>query len=253
MEFLFNEKIRSAFSAFWNGCFTVRRPNADGDPYARANALAILPLPEGLLGDLRQCVLFNLRSTGPIRVRSVLVGLGQMPPKEDETPFGREQLGQMIVSAIEQEPDFRDRPAGALADIRALTAALNERLGSATAPDLGPLADVVKFVLGLMPAAATEEADEAGDAPAEGSSARPRGALGSVSSRDDALRAIDMVCEYLDRTEPTNPAQLLLRRARHLISHNFLQLIKALAPEALEEAARIMGVDPASVNLDSDP
>ena len=62
-----------------------------------------------------------------------------------------------------------------------------------------------------------------------------------------------MVCEYLDRTEPTNPAQLLLRRARHLISHNFLQLIKALAPEALEEAARIMGVDPASVNLDSDP
>ena len=83
------------------------------------------------------------------------------------------------------------------------------------------------------------------------SAGRSKAALGSVSSREDALRAIDMVCDYLDRTEPTNPAQLFLRRARRLINHNFLQLIKELAPEALNEAARIMGVDPDSVSVES--
>jgi type VI secretion system protein ImpA len=72
---------------------------------------------------------------------------------------------------------------------------------------------------------------------------------GGVHSRQDALRAIDMVCEYLERTEPTNPAPLFLRRARRLISHSFLQLVKELAPDALAEVARVVGVDPDTVLL----
>jgi type VI secretion system protein ImpA len=73
--------------------------------------------------------------------------------------------------------------------------------------------------------------------------------VGGVRSRDDVLRALDMICEYLDRVEPSNPAQILLRRARRLINRDFLQLVKELAPEALNEAARVLGVDPDSVNL----
>ena len=75
--------------------------------------------------------------------------------------------------------------------------------------------------------------------------------MGNVQSRDDAIRAIDMICEYLDRAEPTNPAQLLLRRARRVINQNFLQLMKELAPEALNEVARVMGVDPESISLEA--
>jgi type VI secretion system protein ImpA len=58
----------------------------------------------------------------------------------------------------------------------------------------------------------------------------------------DALRAIDMVCDYLERTEPTNPAQLLLRRARKLVDKNFLELVREFAPQSVEEVARILGV-----------
>jgi len=32
-----------------------------------------------------------------------------------------------------------------------------------------------------------------------------------------------------------------------LINHNFLQLMKELAPEALNEVARVMGVDPDTI------
>jgi len=56
-----------------------------------------------------------------------------------------------------------------------------------------------------------------------------------------------MVCAYLERSEPTNPAQLLLRRAEKLIDKSFLQLVRDLAPDALSEVARIMGVDPDSI------
>ena len=81
-----------------------------------------------------------------------------------------------------------------------------------------------------------------------------RGALaGQVSSRADALRAIDMVCEFLERTEPSNPAPLFLRRARQLVNHNFLQLMKELAPEAMASVARTVGVDPDSVKGPENP
>jgi len=63
----------------------------------------------------------------------------------------------------------------------------------------------------------------------------------------DAIKALQMVRAYLERSEPTNPAQLLLRRAERLIDKSFLQLVRDLAPDALSEVARIMGVDPDSI------
>jgi type VI secretion system protein ImpA len=51
----------------------------------------------------------------------------------------------------------------------------------------------------------------------------------------------------MEAAEPTNPAPLFLRRARQLVNHNFLQLMKVLAPDAMHEVARIVGVDPDSV------
>jgi type VI secretion system protein ImpA len=56
-----------------------------------------------------------------------------------------------------------------------------------------------------------------------------------------------LICAYLERSEPTNPAQLLLRRAERLIDKSFLQLVRDLAPDAVGEVARIMGVDPDSI------
>ena len=225
----------------------------DADQYARVNALAMLPQLEGLLGDLRQCVLFSLRGAGELRMRAVAVALAQMPAKEDETAYTREQISQMFASAIEQDPEIAEAPRAALADIRSLAALMTESFGATTAPDLDPLSDLVKGVQTLMPVSQDEGIEGEESEVAEGGSgpARSKAALGNVMSREDALRAIDMVCDYLDRTEPTNPAQLLLRRARRLINHNFLQLIKELAPDALNEAARVMGVDPDTVSLDN--
>jgi type VI secretion system protein ImpA len=84
--------------------------------------------------------------------------------------------------------------------------------------------------------------------PGSRSGAGGEGALsGGVRSREEAVRAIDMVCAYLEHSEPSNPASLLLRRAQRLINKNFLELVRELAPDALNEVARVMGVDPGSV------
>jgi type VI secretion system protein ImpA len=226
---------------------------SDGDEYARANVLATMPKSDGLLGDLRQCLLFKLRGTGEVRLRSFAVAAGQMPANADETPYTQGQVKQILASAVEQEPDFRDLPGQVLAEIKALAAVMDQRFGAGTAAELKPLSALVKVLDDALPQAApTDSPDGTDDASAaDGATAPARGptaALGSVRSREDALRAIDMVCDYLEHHEPTNPAQLLLRRARRIINHNFLQLIKELAPDALNEAARVMGIDPESLN-----
>ena len=77
------------------------------------------------------------------------------------------------------------------------------------------------------------------------------GGVGTINSRQDAIKAIQLICAYLESSEPTNPAQLLLRRAERLIEKNFLELLRELAPNALSEVAAIMGVDPNSIGEES--
>jgi type VI secretion system protein ImpA len=223
------------------------------------NALSVLREPEGLLGDLRQALVFTQRGVGELRVRHIEVALNLLPPRADETPLSRSQLDQMLQAAVAEDPGLRPRVAEAASQVKALITLLNDRVGIENAVDLKPLWSAVGNVLNLLPepaeaaAEATSADAAAGDSAAAAAAPVRRAAAGlsgSVTSREEAVRAIDMVCEYLERAEPTSPAPLLLRRARRLVNRNFLQLMKELAPDALSEVARVMGVDPETVQLD---
>jgi len=244
--------VEGLLTDFWDHLHPMPDPD-DGDMYARANALAVLPQIDGVLGDLRQCVFFSIRGVGELRFRTVEIALGQVSAKPDESAMTREQLIQMIASAFLQKPELRDQIEATLSTLKSLAGLMNDRFGVEATPDLRPIVTLVKSVQGLLPAAMTKSAaSEENDETTLGAAAFADATggtkvLGQINSRDDALRAIDMVCGYLERTEPTNPAQLMLRRARRLINHNFLQLMKELAPEALNEVARVMGVDPDTI------
>jgi type VI secretion system protein ImpA len=150
----------------------------------------------------------------------------------------------------------------ALEQLKELQRQMQDRFGFERSVDLKPLRAMLDDVLGLLPesfgdaAGATDstadDADDGTDTPQAAGAPRGRrgGGAWSVESREDALKAIALVCSYLERHEPTNPAQLLLRRAERLIDKNFLQLVRDLAPDAINEVARIMGVDPDSITSD---
>jgi type VI secretion system protein ImpA len=69
-------------------------------------------------------------------------------------------------------------------------------------------------------------------------------ASGPIRSRDDASRALDAVCAYLERSEPSNPAPLLIRRAQRLMTMGFLDIMRELAPDALPAVEHIAGSPP---------
>jgi type VI secretion system protein ImpA len=235
---------------FWDAVHPLPDPD-DGDSYARVNALSVLRESEGLLGDLRGVAVVRERSVGEVTLRQVELAAGLARAHAGEAEPARETIAQMLGAAVSKMPELRARAADAAATAAQLARRVADRLES-DAPDLTPLVRLLAAVPSLMPAEAEAEgeADATGEphaALAAAPNAAPRGLSGSVATRDDAIRALDMVCEYLERTEPSNPAPLFLRRARQLVNHNFLQLMKVLAPDALSEVARVVGVDPESV------
>lgn len=225
----------------------------DGDHFARVNALNALASPEYLLGDLRASPVYADRRVGELLGRTFELAWGGLTPRDDESPPSRDSLALMLQEAYEQSPQLAELPARLRAELGTLTSALDDRLAGTPGLDLAPLSKWLYQLGQLFPAteAAAEGEPAEGEAPAEAAPGGGGRAVartpGAIQSRADAIQAIDAICRYLDQHEPTNPAQLLLRRAKSLIGHNFLQLMKELAPDALAEVARVMGVDPETV------
>jgi len=243
------ELLQRMVDGLWEHVHPLPDPD-DGDPYARVNALTLLREAEGLIGDLRESRLIEDRSIGLVTGRQVEVALGLSPARENEEVLSTAALSQMAAAAEGKKPGLRAACEAALQQLKTLRSLLLDKLGHDQAPDLRPLQNLVQGVFGTFPAEAHEEAAEA-DTSAQGEQsmasgvrAPERGLSGSVNSREDALKAIAMVCEYLERVEPSNPAPLFLRRGSELINQNFLQLVRMLAPDALAGVAGLVGIDP---------
>ncbi len=65
--------------------------------------------------------------------------------------------------------------------------------------------------------------------------------LGEIGSRDDVLRAIDAICAYYARSEPSSPVPLLLQRCKRLVAMAFTDILKELLPESLPNLQKIAG------------
>jgi type VI secretion system protein ImpA len=240
----------------------------DGDAFARLNVLAELGSLDSLLGDVRQSWVLNNRSIGQVSVRDVELALGQLIGRDDESPTSREQLESMLRDATDADPSVATQVPEALAALDALDECLSTRVGYGERPDFSALRGMLESVQSVSPTAAgsgdeSSDTDDLlsslddggdssdGDAPTSRRGRGGRGEMGSIESREDAVRAIGLVCDYLERHEPTNPAANLLRRAQRLIDRNFLQLVREFAPDAVNEVARILGVDPDSIEPSS--
>jgi len=62
-----------------------------------------------------------------------------------------------------------------------------------------------------------------------------------ISTRDDALKTIDLLCHYFERHEPSSPVPLILRRAKRLVAKDFMAILKDLVPDGLDQMEKMVG------------
>nr|WP_321930418.1 type VI secretion system protein TssA [Paraburkholderia guartelaensis] len=62
-----------------------------------------------------------------------------------------------------------------------------------------------------------------------------------ISSRADIDFGLEKMCRYLELHEPSHPAPIFLRRAQRLLSLNFYEIFRDIAPESVRELDHLSG------------
>jgi type VI secretion system protein ImpA len=234
---------------YWDDVHPRVVVDGDSDPYLRMNAIAAFSGSEfsgedRLVQALRASVLIKQPLT--------------LTYRDVELAFA--QVGDAQYSQAQAESMLSDAMAAGNTDIAEITAAYNaflalrslleEKVASGDTPDLERLENVLKPVVrGMerMQAQSTGSFNDEGNS--EDSSSGGIGsnghvqasAPGTIQSREDCRRALDRVCEYLERHEPSNPASLFARRAQRMLSLPFLDIMRELSPDSMSHLEMLTG------------
>lgn len=242
--------ILQLMERYWDTVHPQLDATDNDDPTMRLNALSALADPQGLLRNARNARLFQSRAHGELGVRQIELAAGKLQPRSNEEVTPMATVEQQLAAVIREDTDLPARVSATLASARGISRLLDDKVGSDRSPDLKALIaalltvdQVVGRVAATVQGAASGAASE--DAGVDASGAGGGMAIntsGAIRSRSDVIALLDRVSEYLARAEPTNPARLLVERAKKIMDMDFIQLMTELAPDGLSQARIVTGV-----------
>jgi type VI secretion system protein ImpA len=242
---------RGLVERFWEPVHPLLDPDDDLDPTIRVNTLAALADKESTVRALRAAPLVRSPLVGSIGLRQIELAKGDLAPVGGEpVPETAAVEGAFVDVALDVLTATAAAVREALEHAAAIEDAVSDRVGAGQSVQLGPLVAELKradrFVserLALRrPAEAEAGAEAAGGVAVNGSAHVPAALSGEVRSREDVERALDKICEYYERNEPSSPVPLLLQRAKRLASKSFIEILKDLTPSGLDQALSIGGI-----------
>jgi type VI secretion system protein ImpA len=245
--------VKGLLERYWPTVYPQLDSADDNDPLQRMNIVASIAMPVGTYGD-------------SVRMLERLRGL----PLCDSVQMGRYSLAQILraetggltpsdkteVKMAQIDAAFRDSKQEKLGEtyqilsdcitlVQGIDDSITLTVGAKRAPDLTPLSgELIAMRSRVAPFI------RAGNAPAvvsaseahEGAAAQPAFSLqGEIHSREDVLNLLQRICQYYERTEPSSPVPLVLKRAARLAEMDFMQIIHDLSPEAVSQIRTITG------------
>jgi len=246
---------------FWDSVHPKLDPEEGNDPTERVNALSDLCGREAFLNPLRACPLIKSQAFGTVSLRDVAIAEGKTAAPTDAD---RKPLDMAAINAAFRDcelSELRETTAAvALAhkSIHDIELAVSAHVSAAEAPDLGPVTSILseaERILTPRLSERTEELDGAsetspGDVGGSGAgtgadlATTPSPGISSeIRGREDVVRILDKICAYYARQEPSSPVPLLLQRARRLVTKDFVEIMRDLAPDALTQIDAIRGPD----------
>jgi type VI secretion system protein ImpA len=245
---------RGLLEKFWDQVHPQLDPDDNNDPTFRLNTLAALTAPELMIGAAREAPLVSSRAMGRFDLRDWEIAHGRLTPPADM----QEPPAEAVIDAAFTEVPVEDIGAtleainGALSELGAIGSRLDEQVGAGVAPDLNPLkallqeaGQVVGGQLarrgGGSPALEETAAMTDNPSPAPAAAVGGTGVPAALSSREDVVRALDAICDYYRRHEPSSPIPLLMQRAKRLATMDFMAIIRDLAPGAVQQVEEIRG------------
>jgi type VI secretion system protein ImpA len=260
--------LRGLVERFWKDVHPQLDPEDDLDPAVRVNTLAALCDNDACLKAVLEAAIVESSALGTFAYRDYLIASGEMPPRAGREPVEMAALESAFTDSDPQDLlDRAETMAAAVADAEALESALTQEVGTRQSTSFDPLTDLLKKISRLL----AEQVERRGlgkqDAPPADAAAAGAGGEGEsdldpdalaasinsdrpepppvasdeVRSRDDVIRLLDKICDYYRQYEPSSPVPLLLRRAKRVVTMDFIELLRELVPSGLSEAEAIGG------------
>lgn len=239
--------LASQLETLWPSVHPQLDPDDAEPAVMRLNALAPLG-DDAFLARLRLTPLTG----GPaaLRLRDVELAFGKnVALAPDEAQPAAAQVGAALAEIAANDPDA----AAALTGASDALAAILDAIKSNDAIDQAPDFDRLARLLGTLASAATGSAQGGGgggggggsdgDTSVGGGGGAGGGVSGEIRTRDDAIRALDAVSDWIARNEPTNPAPLLIQRAKRIMGKNFLDIVRDLAPDSIGRVIEMTGAE----------
>ena len=231
--------LRDLLDRYWEGLHpALEGPEDDW----RKNLVMEVNAERGALGGLRAALIAESRRIGRFTVRDIEVLDGAMPAAEGASAPTRELVHEAVRDSDAAASALRlESCRQALADLKAIQAVFHRHQPSIS-PDFPLLEKLLRRAAELLGealgagSAAAASGEAAGDAP------QAAGAPGTLRTRADARRMLESVSDFLERTEPSHPAPLLIRRAARLLDLNFIDIIRDIAPEAAGQIENLGGI-----------
>jgi type VI secretion system protein ImpA len=239
--------VRGLIERHWAVVHPQLDPDDDNDPTMRFTALASLGT-QAVMSALRVGPLLASRTLGPVTLADFGIDpTGKADPAAADAAKIQAAFAENDLAALEQ---VFGSVVGAQESLGAIDASLQTFAGS-QGPDLAPLVRIVyQARQALEPRIVQRRADEAGpEAAAAGVQAgagaaggqEARAMRGDILSREDVNRALDKICQYYEKNEPSSPVPLLLQRAKRLVSLSFVEILKDLAPDGMKQIDMVAG------------
>lgn len=246
---------------FWSSVHPQLDPDDQLDPTMRVNILGSLADREALLDALSRAPLVSSRALGSFGMYHLQVASGELPPP---APPAEPPTSAMIDAAfldgdLAQIEETRAALSAAGNHVKELESVLTASVGGSHAISFESLSRAVaaaeKVVVerlarrgvGVGAGSAVDGAGgvvAAGGAVAGAGGAPVQRVAGEITGREDVIRLLDQICGYFERSEPSSPVPILLRRAKGLVSKSFMDILADLAPDGVPQAEIIRGHGP---------
>jgi type VI secretion system protein ImpA len=246
--------LGEALNRYWDSIHPQLDADDGFDPTMRINILEELINFDWILRPLSLAMLVESKAVGRFSLRDI-----QYATDKIEAPTGVEKPDVSAIKAAFLDVDSEVLNASyqavidSIRSVDQLDAFVGEKVGIGQGANLSGLKTLLKDILyqyeqfggsRLAGDAEAELESENTEVVAGGGSVKAKPISGAIESRQDVLRTLDMLCKYYAENEPSSPVPLLLKRAKQLVTADFMEIVQNLMPDALSQIDAIKGPDP---------
>ncbi|KAA8998158.1 type VI secretion system protein TssA [Affinibrenneria salicis] len=239
--------IHQALERYWDSIFPLLEFDGELDPLFRINVLADLGDKSPLTLALRQATLLK-NAGGEISVRDACALLDGSKQENSGYPGGKTRLLDELAQG--GQPGI-DAILNIAQTLNALRETITRHLGESALPEMS----LLQKTIGALAQACQSQTPLAVTQPPEGQPDESEQVIKQaasapavmnwqsmqITSRDDVQLVLEKTKQYFQQYEPSHPAPLLIDRVQRLIKLNFMDIVRDLAPDGVNQLETIFG------------